>query len=283
MSGDLKVVFEDEQILVVDKPAGLVVNRAETVKGPTLQDELFDYFKASLPKGSDPNIGGRAGIVHRLDRETSGLLLVAKTQKAFDFLQAQFKAREVKKEYTALVHGLIKGETGTIESRLTRIKLGKFGIADRRSAEGREARTDFKVASYLQHNFFRGPTPLGVEPLKLTRARIRYLQIHAKSYTLLSVFPKTGRTHQLRVHLKSIGHPVVSDRLYAPRKLLAFDLSWCPRLFLHAQLLEFKHPKTSKAVKFTSPLPKELEEVLSFLTRSIITQGHPEFRRRIDN
>ena len=261
--------------MIVDKPAGLVVNRSEPIKEKTLQDQLVEYLHLGQDLGPPATpeqanagdggraIGGRAGIVHRLDRETSGLLLVAKTQKAFDFLQAQFKKREVKKEYIALVHGYVKGKSGTIESRLTRIKLGKFGIADRRSADGREAKTDFKVDSYFQHKGFRGPTPKGVEPLSgMTKSRVRYLQTQAKDYTLLSVFPKTGRTHQVRVHLKSIGHPVVSDLIYTPKKLLAFDLSWCPRLFLHAQVLEFKHPKSKKIVKFKSPLPKELEDAI---------------------
>ncbi|KKR61076.1 MAG: Pseudouridine synthase [Candidatus Curtissbacteria bacterium GW2011_GWA2_40_31] len=99
-----KVIFEDEQILVVDKPAGLVVNRSETNRQETLQDQLVDYFKL----GHDLGIGDRAGIVHRLDRETSGVLVVAKTQKAFDFLQKQFKDRKIKKEYVALVHGFVK-------------------------------------------------------------------------------------------------------------------------------------------------------------------------------
>ncbi|KKS02235.1 hypothetical protein A2470_02375 [Candidatus Curtissbacteria bacterium RIFOXYC2_FULL_41_11] len=240
-----KVIFEDEQILVVDKPAGLVVNRSETNRQETLQDQLVDYFKL----GHDLGIGDRAGIVHRLDRETSGVLVVAKTQKAFDFLQKQFKDRKIKKEYVALVHGFVKEKTGSVVGDIGRIgRFGKFGVVD----EGRESRTDYEVQEYYQHRL------LGVGPLQeLTKSRVRYLQNHAKDYTLLHLFPKTGRTHQVRVHLKSIGHSVVSDTLYAPAKLLKFDKTWCPRLFLHAQKIEFENLKHRQVV-FEAQLPYDL-------------------------
>src|SRR3989338_7581133 len=97
---------------------------------------------------------------------------------------------------------------------------------------------------------------------KFSKSRVRYLENHAKFYTLMALFPKTGRTHQVRVHLKSIGHAVVSDSIYTPRKLLAFDLAWCPRLFLHAAQIEFTHPKSKKIVKFKSLLPKELKNAI---------------------
>src|SRR3990167_2002143 len=105
-----KTIFEDERILVVDKPAGLVVNRSKTLNEETLQDQLADYFHL----GKNLGIGDRAGIVHRLDRETSGILLIAKTQMAFDILQAQFRQRSIKKEYTALVHGRVSDQSGSI-------------------------------------------------------------------------------------------------------------------------------------------------------------------------
>lgn len=261
---NFKITFEDNQILVVDKAAGIIVNRAQTAKGPTMEDDLYQYLKKTLPKGSDPNIGDRAGIVHRLDRETSGLLIVAKTKKAFENLQTQFKAREVQKEYIALVHGIVQNQTGSINSKIARIgKFGKFGIVDNSSILGRESQTDFKVEKYLHHS------SLGVEPLKevaqLTKSRIRYLRNHAQNYTLLKAFPKTGRTHQIRVHLKSIGRPVVSDTLYAPAKLIKFDLLWCPRLFLHASRLEIVHPTSKKVLEFKSDLPKDLKNAMLFL------------------
>ena len=278
MARKLNIIFEDESILIIDKPAGLVVNRSETIKEQTLQDQLAEYFHLGQDLGppatpeqahaSDGGrgIGGRAGIVHRLDRETSGLLIVAKTQKAFDFLQRQFKERTIKKEYLALVHGLIKEKQGTVESRLTRIgKFGKFGIADRRSADGREAKTDYKkISNFKLRSFSLKKQISNLENLSssFSKSRVNYLMHHACDYTLLRLYPKTGRTHQVRVHLKSIGHAVVSDSIYTPRKLLAFDLAWCPRLFLHAAQIEFTHPKSKKIVKFKSLLPKELKNAI---------------------
>lgn len=258
-----KIIYEDDAILVVDKPSGVVVNRSETISEKTLQDDLSDYFGL----GSSLGIGDRAGIVHRLDRETSGLLVVAKTQKAFLALQAQFKAREVAKVYLALVHGHLKEELGTIESKIERVgKFGKFGVSKRRSIFGREARTDFEVKGRyaMSDSVFTRMIP--EQGPSLSRARVGYLKKHAREYTYLSVFPKTGRTHQIRVHLKSIGRPVVADLIYGPKKLLKFDLLWCPRLFLHASYLAFVHPKTKKRVIFESDLPKDLLLSLSRLT-----------------
>ena len=293
-----KVVFEDSEILVVDKPAGLVVNRSETIKEETLQDQLADY----LQLGQELGIGGRAGIVHRLDRETSGLLLVAKTQKAFDWLQKQFKDRKINKEYIGLVHGRIIDYQGSIRSTLGRIgKFGKFGEVK----EGREAETEYQVEGWYQfkeHIFDRvlyssSDSPVfdlkaqtlgaGGESRSLitessrpfdktqgsnnrvmfSKVRTVYLKNHAKLYTLVKFFPKTGRTHQIRVHAKSIGHPVVSDLIYTPNKLLKFDLVWCPRLFLHAWGIKFIHPKTKKEVSFSLGLPKDLKNAMLYLTK----------------
>ena len=256
-----EIIFEDEWILVVNKNAGVVVNRSETIKTGTLQDDLSDYFNLEKNLG----IGDRAGIVHRLDRETSGLLAVAKTKRAFENLQAQFKGRIVAKKYIALVHGKVAKDEGSIESQIGRIgKFGKFGVMDLRSQTGREARTDYKVITRL----ILAPGVGLPQGSTLSKSRIDYLARHAKDYTLLSVFPKTGRTHQIRVHLKSMGNPAVSDLIYCPRRLLKFDLLWCPRLFLHASELTFVHPKTKKQVKFESDLPKDLKNAILNLVLS---------------
>ena len=266
-----QIVYEDHDILVVAKPAGLVVNRAETIREETLQDQLADYFHL----GQDLGIGGRAGIVHRLDRETSGLLIIAKTTNAFGNLQAQFKDRLVKKEYIALVHQHVKEKTGSIDLSISRIgKFGKFGVVGANvfhlqgGTVGRSAQTDFAVGVYYQLASDKFESILGQfkKTATLTKSRIRYLEKHARQYTLLSRFPKTGRTHQVRVHLKSLGHPVVSDLIYTPHKLLKFDLLWCTRLFLHAKSLEIKHPTTGKSLKLTSNLPKDLKHAISNLT-----------------
>lgn len=256
---NLRILFEDSWILVIDKPPGVVVNKAETVRVETVQDLISDYLKLK-----DLGIGGRAGLVHRLDRETSGLLLAAKTEKAFLNLQDQFKSRSVRKKYSALVHGHLKQEEGEIEAKIVRVgKFGKFGVAKRDDREVREARTEYKVEKRLtidEKSFGE------LVSESLTKARLNYLKRQAREYSLLDVFPKTGRTHQIRVHLKSISHPVVSDLIYTPKKLLDFDLLWCPRLFLHAAELEFRHPATGKNISFRLPLPSDLKEALKQLT-----------------
>ena len=257
MVGKLKIIFEDKRILVIDKLAGLVVNRSATVGEATLQDQLSEDFKL----GNNLGIGDRAGIIHRLDRETSGVLVVAKTQRAFEILQSQFKDRSVKKEYITLVHGFLKDESGSIIGDIGRIgKFGKFGVVD----EGRASRTDFKVVRGYQ--FRESRFNVFIHQNKPTKARVNYLKNHAKNYTLVHLFPRTGRTHQVRVHLKSIGHPVVSDLIYAPSKLIKFDRLWCPRLFLHASYLEITFPGTKKELKFSSDLPKDLKSAFENLT-----------------
>lgn len=251
----MNIVFEDDYILVLEKPTGLVVNRAETVNEETLQDQLSDYFGL----GVDLGIGDRAGIVHRLDRETSGLLVVAKTEEAFINLQAQFKSREVKKIYTALVHGLFHQSEGIVEGSIGRVgSFGKFGV----TLEGRLSKTDYKVvAKYrLKESFFNEL------PSDYTKQRINYLKRHAVEFSLVNLFPKSGRTHQIRVHMKSLNHPLVSDLIYAPQRLIKFDLRWCPRLFLHAKHITFMHPKTKKEVSFDSSLPVDLKKALVCLS-----------------
>lgn len=219
-----KIIFEDSSLLVIDKPAGVVVDRAKTTKEKTIQDWLEDYLKI---KGG--GVGSRAGIVHRLDKETSGLLLVAKTEKAFKNLQKQFKERKVTKRYLALVHGQVKPKEGTIEVPIARSPYNrkKFGVF----LGGRQSQTKYRVKKYYS------------------------------DYSFLELMPKTGRTHQIRVHLKYLGHPIVGDEKYGGRKTVRKDRQWCPRQFLHASFLSFVHPKTKKKVKFTSFLPAELKEV----------------------
>ncbi len=252
---DLNIIFEDDFILVLEKPAGVVVNRTETIKEETLQDQLSNYVHL----GSGLGIGGRAGIVHRLDRETSGLLVCAKTESAFENLQRQFKERKIRKEYLGLVHGLVDKDRGEIDAPIGRIgSFGKFGIV----SSGRESKTDFKVEGRykIKDDIFEKITQ------EENKNRKNYFKNHAGDYTLLLLHPKTGRTHQIRVHLKSIGYPVVSDLIYAPAKLLKFDLNWCPRLFLHAKSLEFVHPAGKKPIFFESDLPNDLKDAMLNLT-----------------
>ena len=264
------IVFEDDNFLVLDKPFGLVVNRSATTNEITLQDQIAEYL--SLAK-DDLGIGDRAGIVHRLDRETSGLILVAKSQKYFDFLQEQFRQRLVKKQYIALVHNFVKEDRVVVKSEIGRVgRFGKFGEVK----NGKEAETEFTVqgkytleSEALDQLIIYGSTLDGRGlSSSWTKGRVNYLKRHAIEYTLLDVLPKTGRTHQIRVHLKAIAHPVVSDLIYDPAKLLKCDLLWCPRLFLHSFRIEFKKRSgVSGNVVFEAPLPYDLTKSLELLKK----------------
>ena len=258
------LIFEDKTILVIDKPAGWVVNKAETTRNQeTIQDwvecyrkirstkhEILNKFKITNSnvqnslefRNSDLEFARRAGIVHRLDKETSGLLLVAKTPEAFVNLQRQFKERKVKKQYLALVHGKVEPQEGVIEVPIARSPFNreKFGVF----LGGRPARTKYKVLSIKYKVLGKKEEPL----------------------TLLEVSPETGRTHQIRVHLKYIGHSVVGDEKYAGRKTARADRKWCPRQFLHASYLSFIHPKTGKKVIVSSKLPSDLQQIIMKLS-----------------
>lgn len=248
------IVYEDDSIIVVDKPSDLVVNRSETVESQTLQDLISEYLKL----GDSLGVGERAGIVHRLDRETSGLLIVAKTNSAFGNLQEQFKNRNVQKEYIALVHGSFDQNEGVVDAPIARIgSFGKFGVME----GGRESKTFYKVDARLDLN--KGLFDELVEGFN--KNKTRYLSAHGREFTLLTLKPKTGRTHQIRVHLKSINKPLVADKIYGPARLLSFDLMWCPRLFLHAKSVEFAHPKTRETMFLESELPEDLIGALSKL------------------
>lgn len=230
---DMKIIFEDEDILLLNKPSGVVVNRANTTKQPTIQDWLEKYLKLK-----DEGIGGRAGIVHRLDKGTSGVLIVAKTTKAFENIQKQFKERKVKKSYQCLVHGKIEIKKGQITAPVGRLPWNRerFGVLP----GGRTAETNYEVISYYKND--------------------------KDTFSLVNVFPKTGRTHQIRIHMKYLGYPLVADEFYAGRKTSRKDKTWCPRLFLHAKSISFIHPGTNKKVAFEANLPNDLGKVLQKLT-----------------
>jgi len=239
----VKVVFEDNDVLVLNKPAGMVVNRAKTVQGETLQDwvekNLMAQFIASQKgkcgrKRANNIFFCRSGIVHRLDKETSGLILVAKHQEAFEDLQRQFKERRVKKKYLALVHGRLKSKEGEINLPIRRSRKNreKFTV----SPEGKKARTKYRVLKYGDHQ---------------TLGEFSFLELQTLS----------GRTHQIRVHLSFLGYPLVSDLKYGGKRGRR-DRLVCPRLFLHARYLGFYHPQNKKFRQFISPLTLELKNAI---------------------
>src|SRR5258708_8632054 len=251
----IKIIFQDDQLMVIDKPAGLVVDSSESQKSGTLQEILETEFGISLDRG---------GIVHRLDKDTSGLMVIAKTQVALDNLQAQFKDRVVKKIYLALAHGHLDQEK-TVKGAIGRNPgdREKFTVLD---DGGKEAETKFVPKERLRFTDDRLQEIFGgFNKIQMRKLSTTYYSL----YTLLECYPLTGRTHQIRVHLKYAGFPLVGDKKYAGRKISRLDARWCPRQFLHATKLEFNHPATGEKLSFESPLPADLEQALQCLTPSL--------------
>jgi len=232
----LSVIYEDPHIIVLNKPAGLVVHPAPGNYTGTLVNALL-YHYGSLPSSGPGGQGSereRAGIVHRLDKDTSGVMVVARTQGALRSLSAQFKNRVVRKKYVALVSGVIKKGSGTIEVGIGRhVKERKKISTHTHSA--REAVTLYKVQERL------------------------------KNATLVEVEIKTGRTHQIRVHMAFIGHPILGDRVYGGVRMAKIDGLEIARQMLHAESLSLLHPDTGHPMTFSAPPPADMAEVLGRL------------------
>ncbi len=252
---EIKIIYENKDFLIIDKPSGLLTHpknlndKSESVVSwllknrPSVKDvgdpstglagTSTELGRTSSPQAGSGQANLRPGIVHRLDKETSGLLLIAKNQKSFEYLKGLFQKREIKKTYIALVYGQLKNKKGVIET-----PLGKLGTKQTTKIHGKY---DLKEKSAV--------------------TEYRTLKEYA-GYSLLEVEPKTGRTHQIRVHLKSIGHPVVCDPLYAGKKMV------CPpelgRLFLHAQKLSLVSP-AGESLTVETDLPPELDNFLKIL------------------
>lgn len=220
----LVIIYEDKDLMVIDKPAGLTTHPAPGHPDHTLVNAILAHFP-DLPSSGHHL---RPGIVHRLDKDTSGLMLVAKNPQALANLTGQFKDRQVAKVYIVLVKGHLSPENGIIEAPIGRNPRNRKKMAV--VSEGKEARTEYRVVKYLN------------------------------SYSLLEVMPETGRTHQIRVHLSAIGHPVVGDATYGVKS------SHLRRQFVHAHRLGFKLPATGEYVEFTAPLPPDLEQALENIT-----------------
>ena len=231
----LDILFEDQSLLVVNKPAGLVVHPAAGHEEHTLVNALLHHCAGSLS-----GIGGvaRPGIVHRLDKETSGCLVVAKNDETHIALSAQFAGRVVKKVYQAIVCGSVPRETGEIHAAIARHPTHRKRMAVHDDSDGRSAHTSYRVLEKLNH------------------ATLVEAQIH------------TGRTHQIRVHFQHLGHPVVGDDTYGAtknRRLKELANYAAPRVLLHAKELSFVHPRTQKTLKFSAPLPADFAQALKLL------------------
>lgn len=249
----IEILFEDEEILVINKPSGLVVNKAKSVKQKTVQDWMEKKLatdESSKGKSESGQLSSdfykRGGVVHRLDKDTSGVMVLAKNEKSFVNLQQQFKERRVGKTYLVLVHGQIEPAVSRIKLPIKRSRYDRrrFNIA----IKGREAVTLYK----------RMKTYKRKKDSQKDSEKFAY-------FSYLEACPKTGRTHQIRVHFKHLGHPLVADAFYLGEKTLAKDRLWCPRLFLHSFKIKFFHPKSQKELSFKAELPKELKSVLEKL------------------
>lgn len=234
----LIVIAEEPDFLIIEKPAGLLVHPTDTSTEPTLVDALLAHDPAIAKVGDDPK---RAGIVHRLDKLVSGVMVIAKTQEMFRHLKAQFAARDIEKEYLALAHGKVKQESGEITFPIGRSRRGGRMAARPLDAEGREAKTNYEIIERFANA------------------------------TLLRVRPETGRTHQIRAHFHALGYPLVGDPLYRPKsqrhigkKPQRLGQIEIPRLMLHATMLSFTDVQGEQR-NFETPPPAEFNEFLKKL------------------
>lgn len=258
---EIEILFEDADLAVINKPSGITVNDASTNRGETIQQWWNSYLiNQTIPQASSewhslipPNFSleygtpeeifsQRGGIVHRLDKDTSGALLLAKNPGSLVDLLAQFKERLVGKTYQALVHGRLgvqRAELNYPTMRSSRERQKMFVHPD-----GRPSVTVYEVVAEYQD-----PT----QPTELL--------------SMVECLPKTGRMHQIRVHFAHIRHPLVSDRLYAGRKRYKQDITWCPRHFLHASQIEFTHPRSKRKMRVEAPLFDDLRKSLDLLQK----------------
>lgn len=246
----LNIIYQDDDFMVINKPAGLVTTPAESIIEETVSDILQKEYGNTLERG---------GVVHRLDKDTSGILLAAKNQSAFDALQDQFRERTIHKNYLALVHQFIPVK-GTINGSIARNPENreKFTVLE----GGKEAITDYELVDKYQ---MTEEKMLELYPDFNSIQRRKMAKTNYSLFSLVRAFPKTGRTHQIRVHLKHINYPIVGDEKYGGRKIVRLDHRWCKRQFLHAAGISLLHPKTKRPIEFEAPLPPDLTAALSCL------------------
>jgi len=225
----LAVLYEDAELLAIDKPAGMVVHPAPGARRGTVVHALAHHLGA-LPAAGEAE---RPGIVHRLDRDTSGVLLVARTRRAHESLARQFRERSVEKRYVAVVRGAIAGSAGRIDRPIGRHPRERKRMSVR-TTRGRPAITRWRVVERLA------------------------------GATLLALAPETGRTHQLRVHLAAAGHPIVGDRVYGARRRGGTAIPF-PRQALHAEAITFAHPATGASLTIRAPVPSDIQRLIETL------------------
>jgi RluA family pseudouridine synthase len=289
----LPILFEDDDLLIINKPAGVVVNRSHTYSEPTIQDWMADRLGLTPQASGQPKTPGtqtfplidrdhsfmtdqpgyqasremkeegsdaygtpeeifaeRLGMVHRLDKDTSGVMILAKNPTTLMELLRQFKQREVEKTYLALVHGKLVPSEGTIRLPMGRSSEDrkKFSV----SVDGKMSETHFQVIEHYP----------GLPKLIAPKKGKSY-----QGFSLVELTPKTGRTHQIRVHMSAIKHPLVGDSGYAGKKRITLDKEWCPRQFLHAKKLCVTHPTTKERLCVDAPLAPDLQAALDLFSR----------------
>ncbi len=227
---NLDIIFENENLIAINKQAGLLVHETETSQEHTLVDSLLEYFPKIKDVGDDKK---RPGIVHRLDKAASGIMVIAKNQITFNHLKKQFQERQTKKQYVALVEGEMSKDHDTITLPISRSKVHGRMAAKPESQGGKEAITHYTVKTQYPH------------------------------HALLDIEIETGRTHQIRAHMFAIGHPIVGDNLYRQKGIKIMDIG---RIFLHAKKLTIEIP-SGEIKTFEAPLSKELEEVLKSIPK----------------
>ncbi|PIR98047.1 MAG: RluA family pseudouridine synthase [Candidatus Colwellbacteria bacterium CG10_big_fil_rev_8_21_14_0_10_42_22] len=232
---DINVIYEDENLIVINKPAGLLVHSAPGREEETLVDWLGINFPEIQDVGDIPAdkqvTVRRPGIVHRLDKDTSGIMLIARNQEYFEYLKGLFRDKKITKTYRAIIRGKLKEKEGTIDVPIS-IKSGTIKRTAHKGKDAKEAITDYRVLKEFEN------------------------------FSYIEAMPKTGRTHQIRVHLNSIGHPVVGDKLYGGKE----NASLANRQMLHAYSLEFSL-NVSKSTKLVADLPLDFEEFLQTLEK----------------
>ncbi len=265
----IKILYEDKDILVIEKPSGVTVHpdgrQSSKKKEEFITEWILKNYPATKNVGESMFFEGveikKPGIVHRLDRETSGVLLLAKTKKAYEFLKEQFQNREIKKTYVTVVDGWMREDRGVINK-----PIGRSPSDFRRRSAGRGARGELKEAitrykvlkrfTAPAHQNFSSSSHLEIQDG--SHAVKNFDMPSLNKFTYLEIYPKTGRTHQIRVHMKYLNHPVLCDELYNPDGSCPKELK---RLALHAKSIEFKNLK-GEVIKIESPIPKEILNIV---------------------
>jgi 23S rRNA pseudouridine1911/1915/1917 synthase len=289
----ITILFEDDDLCVIHKPAGVVTNTSESHRGSTTVQAWFEEHLQPSISSIGPNtewqpmlelfyqhhtdereiaatfgsaeriFAQRKGMVHRLDKETSGVLVLAKHPFALVHLLRQFRLRTVQKQYLCLVHGKLLPETGEVSAPLGRslVDRKKFAVV----GEGRAAVTAYQRVAWYPHFSLEHLDLVWSEVKPRAPRNFRRRLSSYQGFSLVQCSPKTGRTHQIRVHMAHLQHPIVGDGVYAGKKRQVLDQVWCPRQFLHAEQLTLVHPSTQESVTFRAPLPNDLDLVLQFL------------------